>query len=87
MTGIEDRQFGRPEDKPVREGEMTLQTAKRLKPMLEEMGAKVFSGPVHQRTGNHQANRGLFGAISGSESGCTGRAAHAMGHPAILPKG
>ncbi|MDF1751352.1 MAG: N-acetylmuramoyl-L-alanine amidase [Verrucomicrobiales bacterium] len=41
FAGIEERQFGFPEDKPVREGEMTLQTAKRLKPMLEEMGAKV----------------------------------------------
>ncbi|MDF1813376.1 MAG: N-acetylmuramoyl-L-alanine amidase [Verrucomicrobiales bacterium] len=38
---VEERQFGFPEDKPVREGEMTLQTAKRLKPLLEEMGAKV----------------------------------------------
>lgn len=38
---VEKRQFGRPEDKPVREGEMTLLTAIRLKPLLEAMGAKV----------------------------------------------
>ena len=40
-AGIEQRQFGRPEDKPVREGELTMLTAKRLKPLLEAMGAKV----------------------------------------------
>ena len=38
---IEKRQFGHPGDKPVREGELTLLTAKRLKPLLEAMGAKV----------------------------------------------
>lgn len=41
FAGIEERQFGFPTDRPVREGEMTLQTAKRLKPLLEKMGAKV----------------------------------------------
>ncbi|MDF1825777.1 MAG: N-acetylmuramoyl-L-alanine amidase [Verrucomicrobiales bacterium] len=38
---IEERHFGRPQDRPVREGELTLMTAKRLKPILEEMGARV----------------------------------------------
>ncbi len=38
---IEERQFGLPGDKPVREGELTLMTAQRLKPLLEAMGARV----------------------------------------------
>lgn len=38
---VEERQFGRPQDKPVREGEITLLTALRLKPLLEAMGARV----------------------------------------------
>lgn len=41
FAGLEERQFGLPGDKPVREGEMSLQTSIRLKPLLERMGAKV----------------------------------------------
>lgn len=41
FAGIEERQFGLPKDKLVREGEITLQTAIRLKPLLEAMGARV----------------------------------------------
>lgn len=40
-AAMEERQFGFPEDKPVREGEMTLLTAQLIKPMLEEQGARV----------------------------------------------
>ena len=40
-AGMEERQFGFPEDKPVREGEMTLLTAQLIKPMLEALGARV----------------------------------------------
>ena len=38
---VERRQFGFPEDNPVREGEITLLTARRLQPLLEAMGARV----------------------------------------------
>ncbi len=41
FAGMEERQFGFPGDKPIREGEMALQTAHRLKPLLERMGAQV----------------------------------------------
>ncbi|MDF1657459.1 MAG: N-acetylmuramoyl-L-alanine amidase [Verrucomicrobiales bacterium] len=41
FAGIEERQFGKPGDRPVREGELTLMTAFRLKPLLEAMGATV----------------------------------------------
>jgi len=41
FAGIEERQFGFPGDRPIREGEMALQTSYRLKPLLEKMGAKV----------------------------------------------
>jgi N-acetylmuramoyl-L-alanine amidase len=41
FAAIEERQFGRPQDKPVREGELTMRTALRLKPLLEAMGARV----------------------------------------------
>lgn len=56
-AGIEERQFGRPEDTPVREGEMSLITAKLLRPKLEAMGAKVTlvrkeNKPVTTRTAN-----------------------------------
>ncbi len=38
---VEERWFQIGNDKPVAEGDMTLQVAKLLKPLLEEMGAKV----------------------------------------------
>ena len=41
FAAIEARQFGRPEDRPVREGEISLLAAKHLKPLLESMGAQV----------------------------------------------
>lgn len=41
FAGIEERQFGKPGDRPVREGELTLTTALHLKPLLETMGATV----------------------------------------------
>ncbi|MEM7603244.1 MAG: N-acetylmuramoyl-L-alanine amidase, partial [Verrucomicrobiota bacterium] len=41
FAAIEERQFGKPGDRPVREGELTLMTAFHLKPLLEAMGATV----------------------------------------------
>ncbi|MEO0414116.1 MAG: N-acetylmuramoyl-L-alanine amidase, partial [Verrucomicrobiota bacterium] len=40
-ANVEERNFGKSGDKKVREGDMTLATAKRLKPLLEKLGAKV----------------------------------------------
>lgn len=41
FAAIEERQFGRPGDRPVREGELTLATALHLKPLFEAEGARV----------------------------------------------